>query len=182
MIRRQPNRMYYRMRDVSKMTGVAQHTLRAWEEGVGLLRPRRDTGGNRVYREADVKIVLLLRDLLQTRGYTSDQFREALKAGRVWVDDLLERDLDEWLEDREVDAAIDLPGSPNKSGGGAKTEAVQQPGRGVTGDSAAKEEEVDQSSAEGDTASIDAAKTQWIKELDEIKQKLRDLLAKVESS
>jgi len=43
---------------VSRRTGVAVTTLRAWESRYGLLRPSRTEGGHRLYSEADVDRVL----------------------------------------------------------------------------------------------------------------------------
>jgi MerR family transcriptional regulator, light-induced transcriptional regulator len=53
-----------RIGEVSRRTGVAVPTLRAWERRYGLLEPDRTEGGHRLYREADVERVRAMSRLL----------------------------------------------------------------------------------------------------------------------
>lgn len=54
----------YPIRAVSAMTGVAIDTLRAWERRYGAVTPRRDERG-RLYTDADIRRIRLLRDVVQ---------------------------------------------------------------------------------------------------------------------
>ncbi len=54
---------------VSRRTGVAVATLRAWESRYGVLRPGRTEGGHRLYSEADVdRVLAVLR--LTSQGWS----------------------------------------------------------------------------------------------------------------
>ena len=44
-----PEKHYYTIGDVSKMTGVKPHVLRYWEANFKLLRPARRYSGHRKY-------------------------------------------------------------------------------------------------------------------------------------
>lgn len=46
---------------VSRRTGVTQDSLRAWEKRYGAVEPRRAPGGRRLYTDADVERLILLR-------------------------------------------------------------------------------------------------------------------------
>lgn len=57
-------RAVLRIGEVSRRTGVAVPTLRAWERRYGLLAPERTEGGHRLYRDADVDRVRAMSRLL----------------------------------------------------------------------------------------------------------------------
>jgi DNA-binding transcriptional MerR regulator len=48
---------------VTRLTGVSVHTLRNWEERHGAVHPRRSPGGKRLYSEADVQRLALIKKL-----------------------------------------------------------------------------------------------------------------------
>jgi MerR family transcriptional regulator, light-induced transcriptional regulator len=50
---------------VAKRTGLTLHVLRAWERRYGVVSPRRTTGGQRLYTDADVTRLRLLRLLTE---------------------------------------------------------------------------------------------------------------------
>ena len=64
-------KLYYNISEVSQLTGLQSYTLRAWEKEFSCLRPRRTSGKSRAYREKDVSIILLLKNLLYDQGFTS---------------------------------------------------------------------------------------------------------------
>jgi DNA-binding transcriptional MerR regulator len=51
----------YSLGAVSRLTGLSEHVLRAWERRYGAVRPLRTPGGARRYRESDVARLRLLR-------------------------------------------------------------------------------------------------------------------------
>ncbi len=53
----------YHIGMVSRLTGLSQHTLRVWERRYGVVDPQRTAGGNRVYSDAEVVRLRLLRQL-----------------------------------------------------------------------------------------------------------------------
>jgi DNA-binding transcriptional MerR regulator len=55
----------YSLGAVSRLTGLSEHVLRAWERRYGAVRPLRTAGGARRYREADVARLRLLRSAVE---------------------------------------------------------------------------------------------------------------------
>lgn len=72
-------RAVLRIGEVSRRTGVAVETLRAWERRYGLLAPARTEGGHRLYREADVARVEAMQRLLVAGWTASAAAREVLR-------------------------------------------------------------------------------------------------------
>lgn len=62
--------MYFRIGDVSDITGVPPYVLRYWESEFPALQPRKSGGGQRLYRKRDVLMILEIRKLLYQERYT----------------------------------------------------------------------------------------------------------------
>ena len=73
------NKLYYNISEVSQLTGLQAYTLRAWEKEFACLKPKRTSGKSRAYRERDVSVVLLLKNLLYEQGFTSKGAKAKLK-------------------------------------------------------------------------------------------------------
>lgn len=58
----------YSIRVTSRLTAIELDTLRMWERRYGFPRPRRTSGGSRVYTEADVDALKLIRRAIE-QGY-----------------------------------------------------------------------------------------------------------------
>lgn len=54
----------YRIGAVARLTGVSTHALRVWERRYGTVHPFRSEGGDRLYSEADVQRLRLIKRLL----------------------------------------------------------------------------------------------------------------------
>jgi len=65
-----PARMFFKIGEVSRLTGVKPHVLRYWESEFDLIRPQKSKIGQRIYRRRDVEIILRLKKLLYEEGYT----------------------------------------------------------------------------------------------------------------
>ncbi|MEP3279831.1 MAG: MerR family transcriptional regulator [Stappiaceae bacterium] len=55
------NRISYELRDVIEVTGFSKQVLHAWERRYGVVRPRRGEDGSRLYSDADLHRLQLLR-------------------------------------------------------------------------------------------------------------------------
>jgi MerR family transcriptional regulator, light-induced transcriptional regulator len=73
------DRAVLRIGEVSRRTGVAVPTLRAWERRYGLLEPARTDGGHRLYSEADVERVRAMSRLLDDGWSAAAAAREVLR-------------------------------------------------------------------------------------------------------
>lgn len=64
---------YRSISEVEKLTGVNRKVLDAWERRVRILSPRRDYSGFRKYSQRDIDIILRLKYLIYTKGYTVEK-------------------------------------------------------------------------------------------------------------
>ena len=74
------DRAVLRIGEVSRRTGVAVPTLRAWERRYGLLSPARTDGGHRLYSDEDITRVRGMQRLLDTGWSAAAAAREVLRA------------------------------------------------------------------------------------------------------
>jgi len=65
-----PNKFFFRIGEVSKLTGVEPHVLRYWETEFKTLRPKKNKASQRVYKKKDVLLVLKIKELLYNQKYT----------------------------------------------------------------------------------------------------------------
>ena len=65
-----PDKVYFRIGEVSELVGVETHVLRYWESEFTLVKPHRGKSKQRLYRRKDVETLLLIKDLLHFQGYT----------------------------------------------------------------------------------------------------------------
>ena len=68
---------YYRIGEVSRITGVEPHVLRYWESEFPQIKPRR-VARQRLFRKKDVELVTRIRDLLHNEGFTINGARKQL--------------------------------------------------------------------------------------------------------
>lgn len=73
------DRAVLRIGEVSRRTGVAVPTLRAWERRYGLLEPARTDGGHRLYSEDDIARVRSMQRLLDDGWSAAAAAREVLR-------------------------------------------------------------------------------------------------------
>lgn len=75
-----PEKLYFRIGEVSRLSGLPSYVLRFWETEFHQLKPTKSSSGQRMYRRRDVENVLLIKKLLYDEGYTIPGAREKLKA------------------------------------------------------------------------------------------------------
>lgn len=63
------DKFYYRIGEVSRITGVKPHVLRYWEQEFQL-RPKRLAGAQRRYRWEDLERILTIKKLLYEERFT----------------------------------------------------------------------------------------------------------------
>ena len=64
------DKLYYRIGEVSKLTGVKAHVLRYWETEFRWMAPPKSRSKQRLYRKRDIEFVWLLKQLLWDERYT----------------------------------------------------------------------------------------------------------------
>lgn len=85
---------YHSISEVAEMMGLKTHILRFWESQFPQLRPRKNRAGNRAYTERDIKIALLIKQLLYEEKYTIEGAKHRLKMNHELVEDQLSLPLD----------------------------------------------------------------------------------------
>ena len=73
-----PEKLYFRIGEVSRLTQTKSYVLRYWETEFPMLRPGKSSTGHRLYRRRDVEIVLQIRSLLYGQGFTIEGARKKL--------------------------------------------------------------------------------------------------------
>ena len=102
-----PQKLYFKIGEVSKITGLPSHVLRFWETEFGRIKPKRSPSGQRLYRRQDVELVLKIKELLYVKKYTIRGASKCLSSGDVPAPTLTPEDL---LKDirRELESIRDL--------------------------------------------------------------------------
>ena len=73
-----PDKLYFKIGEVSKMAGVEPHVLRYWETEFDGIKPRRARSNQRMYKREDVQLILTIKTLLHDQGYTIQGARHYL--------------------------------------------------------------------------------------------------------
>ena len=63
-------KLYRSISEVSEMLGVKPHVLRYWETQFGMLRPKKNRAGNRMYRPEELRTLQRIKELLYERRFT----------------------------------------------------------------------------------------------------------------
>ena len=74
-----PDKEYYSISEVCKITGLKSHVLRYWESQFKILSPTKNRAGNRAYRKKDIQVVQLIKHLLYNEKYTIEGAIKKLK-------------------------------------------------------------------------------------------------------
>jgi DNA-binding transcriptional MerR regulator len=88
-----PDKLFYKIGEVSKIVAVEPYVLRYWETEFSFLKPRKNKSGQRVYVKKDVEMLLTIKRLLYQERYTIEGVRNRLGSGSVNVDGRPENDL-----------------------------------------------------------------------------------------
>jgi DNA-binding transcriptional MerR regulator len=72
-------KLYYRIGEVSELTGVKAHVLRYWETEFRWMAPPKSRSKQRLYRKRDIEFVWLLKKLLWEQRYTIAGARQRIK-------------------------------------------------------------------------------------------------------
>jgi DNA-binding transcriptional MerR regulator len=75
-------KLYYSIREVAEMLDVEPYVLRFWEKECPTLSPKKSNGGLRLYRQADIDELRVIKELLYTEKYTIDGARRQIATGR----------------------------------------------------------------------------------------------------
>jgi DNA-binding transcriptional MerR regulator len=73
-----PDKLYFRIGDVSRLAGVKPYVLRYWETEFPSISPKKSGTGHRLYRRKDVELILEIKHLLYEKRFTIEGARKAI--------------------------------------------------------------------------------------------------------
>src|SRR5213080_3350775 len=74
-----PDKLYFRIGEVSALLGVETYVLRYWETEFPSLVPKKSGTGHRLYRRKDVELLLRIKHLLYEKRFTIEGARQSLQ-------------------------------------------------------------------------------------------------------
>jgi DNA-binding transcriptional MerR regulator len=74
-----PEKLYFRIGEVSKLCRLPAYVLRFWETEFPQLKPVKSSTGQRMYRRKDVESVLRIKGLLYEQGFTIAGARQLMR-------------------------------------------------------------------------------------------------------
>ncbi|UCG38021.1 MAG: MerR family transcriptional regulator [bacterium] len=77
-----PDKLFFKIGEVSRLTGVKPHVLRYWESEFPMLNPPKNRADQRVYRKKDIETIITIKSLLYEENYTISGARKRLREMR----------------------------------------------------------------------------------------------------
>jgi DNA-binding transcriptional MerR regulator len=75
-----PDKLYFKIGEVSELLGVEPYVLRYWETEFPGLSPKKSGTGHRLYRRKDVELLLRIKHLLKEKRFTIEGARQSLQS------------------------------------------------------------------------------------------------------
>ncbi|MBC8285028.1 MAG: MerR family transcriptional regulator [Nitrospinae bacterium] len=77
-----PDKLFFKIGEVSDLAGIEQHVLRYWEEEIEALKPKKNKSGQRLYQKKDVELIFEIKQLLYAEKFTVAGARKKLKQNK----------------------------------------------------------------------------------------------------
>ncbi|HLI86668.1 MAG TPA: MerR family transcriptional regulator [Bryobacteraceae bacterium] len=74
-----PDKLYFKIGEVSEIIGVEPYVLRYWESEFPQLSPKKSGSGHRLYRRKDVELLFRIKHLLYEKRFTIEGARQTLR-------------------------------------------------------------------------------------------------------
>lgn len=74
-----PEKTYYRIGEVARITGVKAYVLRFWETEFKMMAPPKSRSKQRMYRRKDIEMILRIKHLLYEEKFTIAGARKHLQ-------------------------------------------------------------------------------------------------------
>ena len=75
-----PNKRYFTIGEVSKITKIKTHILRYWEKEFDTLEPTKRTGNRRYYSQNDILTILKIHELISVQGFTIEGAKQKISS------------------------------------------------------------------------------------------------------
>jgi len=74
-----PDKLYFKIGEVSELTGIEPYILRYWESEFNLIKPIRTKTNQRLYRKKDLLSILKIKEMLYEKKFTIAGAKKQLK-------------------------------------------------------------------------------------------------------
>lgn len=74
-----PDKLFFSIGEVSRLTKIEPYVLRDWEGEFKQLKPKKDSDGKRSYTKKDIDLILRLKKLLREDLYTREGAKKQLE-------------------------------------------------------------------------------------------------------
>ncbi|MDY7032214.1 MAG: MerR family transcriptional regulator [Thermodesulfobacteriota bacterium] len=78
-----PEKLYYKIGEVSEIAGVEPYVLRYWESEFDIVKPSRTRSKQRLYRRKDLELILAIKKLLYEEQFTIAGAKKRLKESSI---------------------------------------------------------------------------------------------------
>jgi len=65
-----PNKLYFKIGEVSEITGIKPYVLRYWETEFNIVKPSKTRSNQRLYKRKEVELILEIKQLLYNEKFT----------------------------------------------------------------------------------------------------------------
>lgn len=79
----QPDKLYYKIGEVSRLAGLPSHVIRFWEQEFPKIRPHRTPSGQRLYTRRNIETLLEIKHLLYDQKFTIEGARQFMKSSKA---------------------------------------------------------------------------------------------------
>jgi DNA-binding transcriptional MerR regulator len=74
-----PDKLYFKIGEVSSLTGIEPYILRYWESEFKLIKPYRTKTNQRLYRKKDVEAIIKIKKMLYEQKFTIAGAKKKIK-------------------------------------------------------------------------------------------------------
>ncbi len=86
-----PEKLFYKIGEVSRITEVEPYVLRYWESEFPFLKPRKSRSGQRLYVKKDIETIFEIKRLLYEERYTIEGVKKKFMEPHLKVVEIEER-------------------------------------------------------------------------------------------
>jgi len=76
------DKLYYSIGEISDMFGVSKSLIRYWETEFSILKPHKNSKGDRRYTRENIDQLQLIFDLVKNRGFTIEGAKNEIKQNK----------------------------------------------------------------------------------------------------
>ena len=76
------NKLYYSISEISNILKVNNSLIRFWEKEFEIIKPKKNSRGNRIFTKKDLENITLIHHLLKEKKYTIDGARKKIRENK----------------------------------------------------------------------------------------------------